>query len=244
MEDMARHRRLVLPGVALHVVQRGVDRTDCFREETDRLVYLSALRELVRKTQCALHAYCLMTNHVHMLLTPPDKDACSRLMHGLGRRYVRYFNDRHARTGTLWEGRFRCCLVESAEYVLACHRYIELNPVRAGMVHSACHYPWSSFQANCGLANEPMLAEHAEFTALAWDVGRRREIYRSFCEFQDERVFLSAIREATNKGLPLVGASLKAKLQLEGCRIETAKPGPRPTKHERPGQGTFDLSQL
>ena len=242
---MARHRRLVLPGVALHVVQRGVDRAACFREETDRLVYLSALRELAKRTRCALHAYCLMTNHVHLLLTPPDEDACSSLMHGLGRRYVRYFNDRHARTGTLWEGRFRSCLVESAEYVLACHRYIELNPVRAGMVRSALHYPWSSFQANCGLADEPMLAEHVEYVALARDIDRRREAYRRFCELEDEPRFLSAIREATNKGFPLVGASLKAKLRLEGRRIESGKPGPRPPKRQgAAGQDALELAEL
>jgi putative transposase len=180
-----------------------------------------------------------------MLLTPPDKDACSSLMHGLGRRYVRYFNDRHGRTGTLWEGRFRCCLVESAEYVLSCYRYIELNPVRAGMAPSARHYPWSSFHANCGLAEEPMLSEHAEYGALAPDIGRRREVYRVFCEVEEAPRFLSAIREATNKGFPLVGESLKAKLRLSGYRTESGKPGPRPGTHEASAaQGSLQLAEL
>lgn len=118
---MARHRRLIVPGVALHVRQRGVDGMACFREETDRLVYLSALRELIGKARCALHAYCLMTNHVHLLVTPTDEKGCSIFMRELGRRYVPYFNNRYGRTGTLWGGRFRSCLVESREYVLACY---------------------------------------------------------------------------------------------------------------------------
>ena len=122
---MARRMRLVFPGVALHVIQRGVNRAACFSVEADYLVYLSHLRRLSAKHGCAVHAYCLMTNHVHLLLTPVAKGSCTALMRDLGQRYVPYFNERHGRTGTLWEGRFRSCIAESARYVLACYRYID-----------------------------------------------------------------------------------------------------------------------
>ena len=202
---MARHRRLIVPGVALHVRQRGVDGMACFREETDRLVYLSALRELIGKARCALHAYCLMTNHVHLLVTPTDETGCSIFMRELGRRYVPYYNNRYGRTGTLWDGRFRSCLVESREYVLACYRYIERNPVRAGMVASPSAYRWSSFKANIGEADDRALCGHAEYTALGFD---------------------AALREATNAGLPLVGSALRSRLEASGCRVARGKPGP------------------
>src|SRR5258706_826975 len=131
---MPRQPRLILPGVALHIIQRGNNRGACFVDESDYRLYLLHLRELAFKLECRVHAYCLMTNHVHLLLTPVSSDACVALMRDLGQRYVQYFNRRHHRTGTLWEGRFRSCVAESASYALACYRYIELNPVRASMV--------------------------------------------------------------------------------------------------------------
>src|SRR5687767_2293349 len=164
---MARHPRLILPGVALHVIQRGNNRNACFAHDSDYLTYLAHLRHLSRQYQCDLHAYCLMTNHVHLLLTPQESEACSFMMRDLGRSYVRYFNRRHDRTGTLWEGRFRSCIVESAEYVLACYRYIELNPVRAGIVGQAVAYLWSSHAANSGARHDPSLSPHAELEALS-----------------------------------------------------------------------------
>ena len=127
---MPRGPRLIVPGIALHVVQRGHNRRDCFQHETDYLVYLANLRELSTRTQCALHAYCLMTNHVHLLLTPSDPQSCARLMRNLGQRYVQYFNRRYQRSGTLWEGRYYSCLVDSSQYVIACYRYIERNQLR------------------------------------------------------------------------------------------------------------------
>lgn len=224
---MARHRRLIVPGIALHIRQRGVDGVACFREETDRLVYLSALRELMGKAQCALHAYCLMTNHVHLLVTPTDETSCSTFMRELGRRYVPYFNNRYGRTGTLWDGRFRSCLVESRDYVLACYRYIERNPVRAGMVASPSAYRWSSFKANIGEAEDRALCGHAEYTALGFDAAARRAAYQRFCLATEEASFVATLREATNAGLPLVGEALRSRLQASGCRVARAKPGPR-----------------
>jgi putative transposase len=226
---MPRQARLVVPDVALHVVQRGHDRRDCFRHDTDYLVYLSNLRDLCARTSCALHAYCLMTNHVHLLLTPRSEDGCARLMRGLGQRYVQYFNRRYARRGTLWEGRFRSCLVDSAPYVIACHRYVELNPVRAGMVTSPSAYKWSSYAGNAGHVCNRLLTPHAEYLGLTNDPTRRHAAYQDLFAMADEPAFLAAVRDATNGGLALIGERLKARLPQEThARLTRKSPGPRP----------------
>lgn len=226
---MPRGPRLVVPGVALHVVQRGHNRRDCFQQETDYLVYLSNLRELSTRTQCALHAYCLMTNHVHLLLTPSSVQGCAVLMRNLGQRYVQYFNRRYQRRGTLWEGRYHSCLVDSAPYVIACHRYIERNPVRAGMVPSAGDYHWSSHNGNAGRTSNPLLTGHPEYLALAADDTSRQATYEGLFAVEDEPGFLAAIRDATNGGFALVGEALKASLPSDlQRRLERKPPGPRP----------------
>jgi putative transposase len=225
---MARRMRLVYPGVALHVIQRGVDRAACFRAEADYLVYLSQLRHLSAKHGCDVHAYCLMTNHVHLLLTPATSGSCTALMRDLGQRYVPYFNSRHGRTGTLWEGRFRSCIAESARYVLACYRYIELNPVRAQMVSNPAGYPWSSYAVNSGVHTDPYVAQHPEFVALAAEAEARHCAYRGLFEQQLDEPLLTAIRDATNTGYPLASDSFKSRvLQPLGCKTAPAKPGPR-----------------
>ena len=145
---MARHPRLDLPGIPQHVVQRGNDRQACFAAPIDCGQYLQELREAAAKHGCAIHAYVLMTNHVHLLATPAEAGAMSRMMQAVGRRYVGSFNARYRRTGTLWEGRFKAALVGPSAYALACYRYIELNPVRASMVADPADYPWTSYQAN------------------------------------------------------------------------------------------------
>ena len=224
---MPRQARFIVPDLALHVIQRGHNRNACFLHDTDRLVYLSSLAEMLRKTGCALHAYCLMTNHIHMLLTPPNGDACATLMRNLGQRYAQYFNRRYERTGALWEGRYRSCLVDSAAYVLACYRYIERNPVRAAMVSSLAEYRWSSLAGNCGRALNKLLTPHAEYTALGMDDGVRNRAYAQMVGEADDPEFLTAIRDATNGGLALVNAALKSKLEAQsGRRLEHKKPGP------------------
>ena len=225
---MARHARLILPGVALHVYQRGNDRKATFREDSDRLVYLSNLEELCKRWECALHAYCLMTNHVHLMLTPAHEDGPAFIMRDLGRRYVRYFNERHGRTGSLWEGRFYSCLLDSARYVLGCQRYIDLNPVRAGMVASAGAYRWSSYAGNNGARDDPLLSPHPEYLAMSGADSTPRAAYAALCREAEEPEFLAAIRDATFAGLPLVGEQLKSRLVATGVRLERAKPGPRP----------------
>jgi putative transposase len=226
---MARRLRYILPGVAVHLIQRGVNRVACFRADTDYLVYLSQLRELCAKHGCAIHAYCLMTNHVHLLLTPNTAEACTSVMHDLGRRYVPYFNRQHDRTGTLWEGRFRSCIVESARYVLACYRYIELNPVRAAMVDHPAGYPWSSCAANSGVRSDPSLSPHAEFEALASSSGKRHTAYRGLFDVEMDERLLEAIRDAANAGYPLASEEFKTGVIAPlGWPTGPGKPGPRP----------------
>jgi putative transposase len=222
---MARHPRLILPGVAAHVIQRGNNRNACFLAEGDYLTYLSLLRHLARKYACDVHAYCLMNNHVHLLLTPGEPRACGYLMRDLGRSYVRYFNRRHERTGTLWEGRFRSCIVESDRYVFACYRYIELNPVRAGMVPAPGEYLWSSHASNSGVWIDPLLTPHAEYLALSARAARRGVAYRRPVEHGLDASLLKSIREATHGGYPLVSDAYK--VRMAGYRIERGKPGPR-----------------
>ena len=232
---MARSLRRVLPGVAVHVIQRGVNRVACFRAEGDYLVYLSNLRQLSIKHGCALHAYCLMTNHVHLLLTPNEVSSCTELMRDLGRRYVPYFNWRHERTGTLWEGRFRACLVESARYALACYRYIELNPVRAEMANDPAEYPWSSYSVNSGARSDPSVSPHPALLALSPDAEKRQAAYRAMFNERIDRPLLEAIRDATNGGYPLATDNFKnTVLAPLGWRTEPGRPGPRPNSHPDP----------
>jgi putative transposase len=224
---MARHPRLIFPDVALHVVQRGNNRQNCFLQDNDRLVYLSILRDLARLRQCAIHAYCLMTNHVHMLITPPSAMACSLLMRDLLRCYAAYFNRRYSRTGSLWQRPFRSCLVDSCDYVLACYRYIELNPVRAQMVAKPADHPWSSYAGNSGARVDVLLTPHAEYAALSAQEAGRRAAYRELLGGMDDARFLRTVRDATEAGYPLVGERLKAKLEAKGVRLGPGRPGPR-----------------
>jgi REP-associated tyrosine transposase len=213
---MPRPRRLVLPEVALHIIQRGNNRAACFREGGDYLVYLFHLRELSAKLECAIHAYCLMTNHVHMLLTPSTATGCIRLMQELGQRYVQHFNRRYDRSGTLWEGRYRSCIAESSRYVLACYRYIELNPLRAGMVQHPRDYAWSSYCVNAGERVDPAITPHAEFAALGDVPSKRYSAYRALFEEMLDPTLTTAIREATNRGYPLCSDEFKSTIARSG----------------------------
>lgn len=184
---MPRLPRPDLPGIAQHIVQRGNDRLPCFFAEADYRRYLTHLREAASKHDCAVHAYVLMTNHVHLLVTPQAPGQVSRMMQSLGRRYVSYVNATYHRTGTLWEGRFKACLVDSERYVLTCHRYIELNPVRAAMVDSPAAYRWSSHHRNARGEDDPLLTAHRSYNALGNTPHERQRAYRD--------LFLDALSE-------------------------------------------------
>ncbi len=175
---MPRRPRLDLPGIAQHLVQRGNDRQPCFFADIDRQRYLQDLRALASSLDCQVHAYVLMTNHVHLLVTPGRPGALASLMQSLGRRYVRYVNDRYGRTGTLWEGRYKACLVDADDHLLRCYRYIELNPVRAGMVADPAEYPWLSHRANALGLPDPLLRPHGRYHALGNSDEVRRNVYR------------------------------------------------------------------
>lgn len=176
---MPRQPRLDLPNIPQHVVQRGNDRQPCFFADEDYIRYLSELREISRREGCRIHAYVLMTNHVHLLMTPTATGMVARIMQALGRRYVRYVNDRYRRTGTLWEGRYKSCLVDSDSYLLRCYRYIELNPLRARMVASPGDYLWSSYSSNGLGRNDTLIHPHASYLLLGSTRSERCEAYRA-----------------------------------------------------------------
>lgn len=164
---MARLPRLTLPGYAHHVIQRGNNRQPIFATPADREVLLALLAEYAVKFRVALHAYVLMDNHFHLLATPETADGLPQMMQAVGRRYVRYFNDRQGRSGTLWEGRYRSTLIQAERHLLACMVYIDLNPVRAGLVAEPRDYPWSSHGHYVGLRRDRLITPHA----LYWQLG-------------------------------------------------------------------------
>ncbi len=210
----------------MHVVQRGNNRIACFRAESDYLLYLHCLRQLSEKRACAIHAYCLMPNHVHLLITPAATGSCAALMRDLGQRYVQYFNRSYGRTGTLWEGRFRSCVAESARYVLACYRYIELNPVRAGIVHHPREYAWSSYRANAEEHDDPLITAHPEYASMGNDRASQRAAYRGLVEGTLEASIDDSIRSSTNGGYPLVSEPFKSSVMPQfGRKLERGRPG-------------------
>jgi putative transposase len=197
---MPRAARAVLSNIALHILQRGINRNDCFFAPSDYAAYLRYLRSFAEEFACSVHAYCLMTNHVHLLITPQSADACARLMKKLGQCYVQYINHRLERSGTLWEGRYHSCMVKSDGYVLACYRYIEQNPVRAGMVSSALEYRWSSYAVNARGDMDDLVRPHPSYEALAVEQTQRARAYRELSTVAPERALVEQIRKATKLG--------------------------------------------
>jgi len=200
---MPRQPRLVVPGVPMHVIQRGNNRSRMFADNDDCRWFRAVLNRLSRDCGCAIHAYVFMPNHVHMLLTPAKIQAPAHMMQRLGRAYVRYFNDKHGRSGTLWEGRFRSNLVESDRYFFTCSRYIELNPARAGMVGEPADYRWSSHRANAHGVADPMIVPHELYTGLHASRSQRVAAYRGMFTNRLDGRLLDAIRTANRRGAPL-----------------------------------------
>ena len=195
---MPRPPRLELPGVPQHVRQRGNNGAACFFGDADRRFYLKCLAESATRRGCEIHAYVLMTNHVHLLVTPSGPGAIGEMMQDLGRRYVRIINSIHRRTGTLWEGRFRSSLVDSESYLLTCHRYIELNPVRAGLVSDPASYPWSSHLHYAADRSDGVITEHPVYVGLAASRSDRQAAYRSLFAASLDAGLVAQIREAIN----------------------------------------------
>jgi putative transposase len=229
---MPRRSRLRLAGLPVHIVQRGVNRAICFGEDADRLLYLTLLENAVRKQACSLHAYVLMSNHVHLLLTAIDPDSPSRMMKSLGERYVPAFNKRHGRTGTLWEGRFRSVIVDSGSYLLRSQRYIESNPVRAGMVRHPRDYSWSSYRANAEGEPSMLLSPHPEYLRLAGQEDERLRVYRRFFATAAGGEELERMRNCINSGSPLGDAEFLRQLEGRTGRRLSPDRGGRPRKRE------------
>ena len=210
---MPRQARFVVGGVAAHITQRGHNGDVCFIGQSDYLLYLLHLRELSKKHGCAVHANCLMTNHVHLLLTPDTEQACSNLMRDLGQRYVQHFNKTYGRKGTLWQGRYWANIAQSARYVIGCYRYIERNPVVAHMVSAAADYPWSSAAVNTGVRDD-----------------RRHSVYRDVLSQALDAQLVREIGESRDTGYPLASDSFKAQLaERLGRKTGPGQPG-RPGK--------------
>jgi len=197
---MSRTARVVIPEVSLHIVHRGHDGDDTFFEEADYRAYLEALRFYAPRFGCSVHAYCLMTNHVHLLVTPHAPAACAQVMKHLAQRHSRRINGKLERTGTLWEGRFFSALVPTARYALNCYRYIECNPVRPTMVAHPALYRWSSYHANSGAAPEGFLTPHPAYLALGGDPTRQASAYAALCNTPLDAKELDEIRKATRSG--------------------------------------------
>jgi putative transposase len=201
----------------IHVIQRGNNRQPCFAKNADLAAYANWLAEYTLKFQIDLHAWVFMTNHVHLLLTPQTDDGVSKLMQSLGRQYVRYFNHTYTRTGTLFEGRYKSNLVQQEHYLLSCQCYIELNPVRAGMVKDPGDYRWSSYRAHAFGVNPKMWSPHPIYENLGTNKSEKQLAYRSlFVQTMDTEV-VAKIRHCSNTGLVLGTDSFREKVkQLTG----------------------------
>lgn len=223
---MARLPRACPIGIPQHVIQRGNNRQVCFAGEQDFTAYAGWLKDYSKEYQVDIHAWVLMTNHVHLLCTPRAANAVSRMMQSLGRRYVRYFNFSYKRTGTLWEGRFKSCLVQEEDYLLQLYRYIELNPVRAGMVEQPSDYAWSSYPINALGKISELCTPHPLYLALGSKPVERQSRYRELFKHQVEGKLLEDIRLAVNKSMAFGNGRFEAEVEsLTGRRMTAKKEG-------------------
>ena len=226
---MARLRRFCPAGIPVHVIQRGNNRCDCFHSDLDKATYFEYLEEASSVRHVDVHAWVLMSNHVHLLVTPQEDDSVSRMMQFLGHQYVRFFNRKYSRTGTLWEGRFRSCLIQSEGYFLVCQRYIELNPVRAGLVAHPEDFHWSSYKINALGIDSDFVSPHDIYLSLADNPEDRLIEYRALFGEAITEAQIADLREAVNKGLAFGSSPFKDQIQrLSGQRSRTGKRGRKP----------------
>lgn len=227
---MPRRARIAVPGIPWHIIQRGNNRSACFFTEDDYWIYLDTLSEQAAKYGCHIHAYVLMTNHVHLLITPERCDSAALMMKNLGQRYVQYINRTYRRSGTLWEGRFKSCLAQEEAYVLTCYRYIELNPVRANIVNHPRDYPWSSFKTNADGQPSPLVTPHANYLNLGPTERKRQTVYRSLFGTHIDTKTLEAIRAATNGNYALGDSRFHDEIESVVKRRVTPGASGRPRK--------------
>jgi len=235
---MARQRRFAVPGQPQHVIQRGNNRDIIFAAGQDYHFYLEKLGEACRRFGCHIHAYVLMTNHVHLLLTPDTATGIGRVMQSLGRHYVQYFNYRYRRTGTLWEGRYKATLIDADPYLLNCYRYIELNPVRAGMVMHPANYRWSSYSFNALGGMDGLITPHYLYQQLGIDEQDRKTAYQALFKSALEEGVTNAIREATNKAWVLGNDHFKSRIEnmLDRQAVPRTRGGDRKSRLYRERQ--------
>ncbi len=240
---MPRRRRIHLSDVPLHIVQRGHNRAPCFFTDDDYETYLYWLRRGIAAKGIALHAYVLMTNHVHLLLTPPDNRAVPDLFISLGRRYVQYINRTYRRTGTLWDSRYKSSLIQTESYLLCCQRYIELNPVRAAIVADPVQYRWSSYRCHALGQTNAMLASRAEYLALGTSAQARQDAYRALFRDMLDQQAIASIRIALAQNRPLGNSDFLSMIEdVTGYRCAPRQRGRPPA--QRSGTVTAPDAQL
>lgn len=223
---MARKQRISIPGVPEHIIQRGNNRQAIFASEQDMQAYINWLKTYSKKFKVAIHAWVLMTNHVHLLCTSHQDQGISKMMQSVGRMYVAYFNREYKRTGTLWEGRFKSCLIQDEHYLLEVYRYIELNPVRASMVQDPAEYTWSSYQCNALGKVSDLHTPHPLYLSLGLSVAERQKSYQSLFKHHVDGHLLTDIRQAAQKGLALGSDDFKRKVEsLTGQKQSQGKRG-------------------
>ena len=210
---MPRKPRFFIENVPVHIVQRGHSKAPIFFEDSDYRAYLNWLNDAAERYECDIHAYVLMTNHIHILATPRHKDSVTRMMQYVGRYYVPYINHTYGTSGSIWEGRYKASLVQEDRYLLTCMRYIELNPVRANMVKSPAQYRWSSYKANALGKEDPLITPRPEYTALGRTMAIRTEQYRALFKAEVENKLLTEIRNAWQTGTPLGNDLFKGKIE-------------------------------
>ncbi len=227
---MPRKPRFYVPGTPVHVMQRGHNREAVFFSEQDYLEYLRCLKHAADQYGCKIHGYVLMTNHIHLLVSPENKNSIGQLFQGLGRHYVRYINETYHRQGGLWEGRYKGNIIQSQTYLLACMRYIEMNPVRAGMVDHPEKYRWSSYTANALGADNAILSEHEEYINLATSSYQRQKVYQGLFDDNLETEAVDFLRQSLQSGTPLGNAQFITQVETTiGGKIGCIRPG-RPKK--------------
>jgi putative transposase len=229
---MARLPRLTVPGYPHHVIQRGNNRQAIFASAADYQMLLDLLHDNARKFGVALHSYVLMTNHFHLLATPESPDSLPQLMQAVGRRYVRHFNDSQGRSGTLWEGRYRSTLIQTERYLLACMVYIDLNPVRAGLVAEARDYPWSSHAHNVGLRVDRLITPHPLYWALGNTPFAREAAYAELVRAGVDAKQQAALTESALRGWALgepdFVADLQRRTQRRVSKTQAGRPVSKP----------------
>lgn len=228
---MPRKPRFIIPGVPVHIVQRGHSREPVFIDDADYMAYLQWLKEGAKRYHCKIHAYVLMTNHIHILATPTDAQGITRMMQYVGRYYVPYVNFTYGTSGTIWEGRYKASLIQDDEYLLTCMRYIELNPVRANMVRSPAYYRWSSYRFNGQGKSNELITPHPLYEALGRGKISRKGAYKDLFKAHLDRGVLDDIRAAWQTGTPLGNDYFREKIEKKlNCKVGQARRG-RPRKN-------------